>query len=511
MFATTADPDRFYEAATYFSKLVVLTKDEAIALGEDAGRRAFWIGGGLQLSQVQRVFDEIKKAQDKGDSFEDWRKRVRKELTDDEHAETVFRNAIQRSLAAGRWAQMSDPNVVKFRPYWLFDAVLDTRTSSICRVCNGTIRPAGDQWWLTHTPPCHHRCRSGLRSLRRAEAEKRGITNVPPPVSAQDGFGLSPTKDPIWKPDPKKTDPNLLAELERKQKTRGKKPPPPPKQIAPPKEHDPRYWEEQYRKGAGVFAKNYGEAAPALGWGRAMLERALDRTPADILVELRRLQAAGHRSVTPVFIRDIEKLDQNRPLRSQPAATVGEIRGLALLQEHTRSISAAPFQVDTKFEAVKAAKHWYDLMLDRSVARPQPRIEHVAGARAHARGAGYIRLGDVSATGDTVAIHELAHTIEFADARALQRSLAFLRARTVGEKLRKLADITGSSEFRDDEESREDKFFDPYIGKDYGIEATEVTSMGYERMAWSGPYQLRRLLENDQDMLFFLLGQLAGR
>ena len=53
-FAVTADPARFDEASAWFRKRVVLTRDEAVRLGDDAGRRAFWIGGGLQLQQIQR-------------------------------------------------------------------------------------------------------------------------------------------------------------------------------------------------------------------------------------------------------------------------------------------------------------------------------------------------------------------------------------------------------------------------------------------------------------------------
>ena len=85
-FTTSADHDRFDEAASYFSKLVVLTREEALSLDGDARNRAFWIGNGLQLTQIQRVFDSLKKAQDDGEPFEEWRKKVAGELTDDVHA-----------------------------------------------------------------------------------------------------------------------------------------------------------------------------------------------------------------------------------------------------------------------------------------------------------------------------------------------------------------------------------------------------------------------------------------
>jgi hypothetical protein len=48
------------------------------------------------------------------------------------------------------------------------------------------------------------------------------------------------------------------------------------------------------------------------------------------------------------------------------------------------------------------------------------------------------------------------------------------------------------------------------MGKDYaplGLSATEITSMGYEQLyrRW------RDLWDEDRELLYFLLGQLAGR
>jgi hypothetical protein len=120
------------------------------------------------------------------------------------------------------------------------------------------------------------------------------------------------------------------------------------------------------------------------------------------------------------------------------------------------------------------------------------------GVRAYAN-PGKITLGSGENVG--VAVHELAHTVEFEDARALNRSLAFLKARTANEPLKHMGPGYGPREF-----TREDKFFSRYIGKDYGPRATEVTSMGYQAMA----EDLEKLQRQDPEMLLFLLGQLAG-
>lgn len=41
-----------------------------------------------------------------------------------------------------------------------FSAVVDSRTSEACRLCDGVRLPASDPWWLTHMPPLHPNCRS---------------------------------------------------------------------------------------------------------------------------------------------------------------------------------------------------------------------------------------------------------------------------------------------------------------------------------------------------------------
>jgi SPP1 gp7 family putative phage head morphogenesis protein len=497
-FDVTADPQRFEEAIDWFRTRTVLTKAEAERLGSEAGRRAFWIGGGLQLAQIQRVFDKLGTAIEGGTPFDEWRKQVKKDLRDDAHAETVFRNATQRALNAGRWRQMREPGVLAFRPYWLFDGIRDSRQSKICRRCNGVLLPADHPWWATHTPALHHRCRSSVRNLRRSEAQRRGITNVPPVDAADDGFGLSPEGEPEWKPDPKKTDPGLLKELERKKETPR---PAAPRPSNPPKEHDPKHWEKKYRDA-------YGESAANVAWGRAMLERGIDRAPAEHIAELTRLQRAGVPGEFGRLIIDLRDFDANRPMRGQPMSA--REQWAVMLSEHSLSINrGAMLEIDSTDRRIAEAKLFYAQLADASVRMPRGwKVIATPGARAYATpDRSLIELGG---SGTPVAVHELAHAIEFADGRALQRSLAFLAARTRGERLQLLRDLVPGMPYGDNEYARPDQFVNPYTGKDYGSGATEVTSMGYQAIA--GDTVLLTLLQTrDKEMLFFLLGQLAGR
>lgn len=220
----SADPDRFEEASSWFEKRV---PGVDTGQAEDRARgNAFRIAGMLELDAVQIVFDEITRALDKGESFETFRERVVEKLNTlapkGAHLETVFRNWAQTSYNTGRFVQMSEPALAKVRPYWMFDTILDDRTTSVCKVCNGTIKLHDDPWWDNHWPPQHHRCRSSVRSIRASEAVRRGITETDPaagtPVPGT--FGKSPrVRDDVANSTPRESDhdPAVWSEFQRKQ------------------------------------------------------------------------------------------------------------------------------------------------------------------------------------------------------------------------------------------------------------------------------------------------------
>lgn len=205
----TADVERFDEAVDHFLKRTIMPADQARQLDASARASAFWVGGGMQMSAVQDVFGQIEKALESGEPFEEWKARVGESFKLNSHAETVFRNATQQAYNFGRWHQMTDPAVLKFRPYGMVDAILDDATTAYCRELDGTIVALEDPWWDTHYFPAHHRCRTSVRSMRKAEAERRGVANPKPDLSPVPGFGASPRAAAQWKPDKSKFDPGL--------------------------------------------------------------------------------------------------------------------------------------------------------------------------------------------------------------------------------------------------------------------------------------------------------------
>lgn len=158
--------------------------------------------------RAQKIQNSLESALAHGMDFATWKKHNSKLLQriPRPHLETTFRNWNQTSYNAARVDYLSNPQVKKRRPYWVFDAVMDGATTPVCAAYNGTVLPAGHQWFLSHTPPLHHNCRSSIRGLTEYQGDQLGIRKRAPkavltkgraaeaglepgPVSPAPGFG----------------------------------------------------------------------------------------------------------------------------------------------------------------------------------------------------------------------------------------------------------------------------------------------------------------------------------
>lgn len=177
-----------------------MTDEEFSLLETKSHERAFTLAGVRDLEVVSQVYAQIDRAIEDGTDLQTFKKSVKESLTsqwgkaDSHRIETIFRTNVQTAYSRGRREQLRDPDVLALRPFWVYDATLDSRTSDICRELNGTVLPAGDPFWSSRTPPNHFNCRSQIRSLRPSEAKRRGISPRPT-VEPQEGFREAITDD----------------------------------------------------------------------------------------------------------------------------------------------------------------------------------------------------------------------------------------------------------------------------------------------------------------------------
>lgn len=222
----TANPARFNEAMGWFEDRVPIPADRLAELSEAAQKQAFVLAGVNQMEVVMTVLDEMTKAVESGEPIEEFRKRVKVKIkgtwtkASSARLDTIFITSTQTAYNAGRFEQLRDPDVIKTREFWIFDAVLDTRTTSICNALSGLTLPADSPSWAGSYPPMHHRCRSGIRSQTRRATERKGgptkAEDMPNP-KVPTGFGKLPTATPF---KPKKSDfpPDVWAIYQKKQR-----------------------------------------------------------------------------------------------------------------------------------------------------------------------------------------------------------------------------------------------------------------------------------------------------
>lgn len=208
----------------------VTLPDEFYSLPPETQALAFTVSGLTRLDQVQAVADALARMQADGSTFEDFRKWAAEQdwILPRHRLETIYRNAVQTAYMAGHWRSFEETQ--DDLPYLMYDAINDSRVRPSHLALDNVIRPVGDPFWRTHTPPMGHRCRCSLRALTNKAAMRRGgpTANIPPEAQPDPGWGHDPRDawqglqhaldgkeqrhqdDPLWQKQPVR---DLLAAL----------------------------------------------------------------------------------------------------------------------------------------------------------------------------------------------------------------------------------------------------------------------------------------------------------
>ncbi len=299
--------ERFAEAVEFFREKSPVFADDFATLDAAARARAFTVASVAQIDAIASVWRALDVALDSGQPYESFRDAILPILTSawlgspgkiPARIDVIFRTNTASAYNAGRYRQATHPDTVRLRPVWRFDALLDGRTTSICKTCHGTTLPADHPWWRTHISPLHHRCRSSFVTLRASQAGP--LTENPPSQEPTGSFG-SPPGTP-WRPDPRAYPEPLRGAL-----ARATEPPPPahidpaslPERPAPtdaaPVPGGERAYARKNKAQIEALDPKQQEAISDFTFGYDWVVRRLDRgtDPADILRDLRKAWKAG--------------------------------------------------------------------------------------------------------------------------------------------------------------------------------------------------------------------------
>lgn len=86
---------------------------------------------------------------------------------------TIYRTNLQSAYMAGRYRDLM--RVTRSRPYWMYVAVLDSKTRPTHRALNGRIFHYTDAIWSTHFPPNGYNCRCRVRALSERDLKRLGL------------------------------------------------------------------------------------------------------------------------------------------------------------------------------------------------------------------------------------------------------------------------------------------------------------------------------------------------
>lgn len=99
----------------------------------------------------------------------------------------IYQTNMATSYAAGRHAQMSDPEVLKLHPYWRYihsDGVLNPRPLHLA--WHGLTLRHDHPFWTTHYPPCGWGCQCRVTSVTRLEGEASARAGLDEPPAGWD-------------------------------------------------------------------------------------------------------------------------------------------------------------------------------------------------------------------------------------------------------------------------------------------------------------------------------------
>jgi SPP1 gp7 family putative phage head morphogenesis protein len=175
------EPLPFQEAIDYFRSKTNLTPAEFARLSAAARAKAFTIADGSSVYARGAINELLDQALSDGLTLKDFQSQAADVLDSAGlsartpwYWETVYRTNLQTSYQVGRWKQMTDPDVVKERPYLRYvSALLPTSRPSHVEK-HGAVYPVGDSFWDIWYPPNGFNCVCTATSVSESLLSRRG-------------------------------------------------------------------------------------------------------------------------------------------------------------------------------------------------------------------------------------------------------------------------------------------------------------------------------------------------
>lgn len=172
----------FKEAIDFFRQKVNVPTRRWNDIWQGAHARAFMVAGAMKAELLSDLRGAVDKAVT-GGSFQDFQKSF--DTIAERHGwsynggrdwrtRVIYRTNMRAAYQAGRYRQMTDPDVLRHRPFWQYVHGDSKRPRPEHLAWDGLVLRADDPWWQTHFPTNGWGCSCRVRSVSKRDLKKAG-------------------------------------------------------------------------------------------------------------------------------------------------------------------------------------------------------------------------------------------------------------------------------------------------------------------------------------------------
>ncbi|MDP0493295.1 MAG: DUF935 family protein, partial [Fusobacterium sp. JB021] len=170
---------KYEKAIQYFLNKKPSLIDDLEEINNKVLEQVFYIKRSTEIETTKKLYSSLLSNLEEGKTFKNWMKDSEEVLNksgllnNPYYLEIVYRNNMNSAYNAGAFynQELNKEN----KPYGLYDAVGDNRTSSICKSLDEKVYPLDHIFWKNYLPPNHHYCRSRRITLSKEEVEDYGF------------------------------------------------------------------------------------------------------------------------------------------------------------------------------------------------------------------------------------------------------------------------------------------------------------------------------------------------
>lgn len=173
----------FDEAIAFFKKKINVPTARWDDLWKLMHTKGFMIAGAMQKELLEDMRTAVDKAISEGMTLKDFRTNFDDIV--EEHGwiykggrnwrtRVIYETNIRTAYSAGRYAQMTDPDVAASRPYWEYRHGDSINPRPQHLAWDGLILPYDDPFWDTHYPPNGWGCKCKVVTLSKSDMARLG-------------------------------------------------------------------------------------------------------------------------------------------------------------------------------------------------------------------------------------------------------------------------------------------------------------------------------------------------